>query len=128
MVGRATRNKRPRLRYLYFTFLMSMFRRRRFECTGWKSDLTRFADGKLWASQGNWIRGSSIRETNLEAFMDTDNLPLDQRMTDKQDDDLVADEIMESYQERVLGPIHEEESEDEEEGSDMEEEWDDEEK
>jgi HNH endonuclease len=103
-------DNRPRLRYLYFTFLMSMFRRRRFECTGWKSDLTRYLGGKMWASPGNWIRGSSIRaiarriahETNLEAFADTHDLPLQPKTTDKRDDDVVADEVMECYEAKVL--------------------------
>ena len=109
-------DSRPRLRYLYFTFLMSMFRRRRFECTGWKSDLARYASGKMWASPGNWVRGSSIRaiarriahETNLEAFVGTD-LPLQPRTTDKRDDDVVADEVMESYEAKVLGGLKEQE-------------------
>ena len=102
-------DNRPRLRYLYFTFLMSMFRRRRFECTGWKSDLTRFAGGNMWASPGNWLRGSSIRtiarriahETNLEAFTGTHDLPLHLRTIDKRDDDVVADEVIESYEAKV---------------------------
>ena len=117
-------DNRPKLRYLYFTFLMSMFRRRRFECTGWKSDLIRFAGGKVWASPGNWLRGSSIRtiarriayETDLEAFAGTHDLPLHSRTTDKRDEDVVADEVIESYEAKAL----KEEVDDEEETDDEE--------
>jgi len=115
-------DNRPRLRYLYFTFLMSLFRRRRFECTGWRSDLARYASGKMWASPGNWVRGSSIRviarrvayETHLEAFVGTHDLPLQPRTIDERDDEVMADEVMESYEAKVLGSLKEQEVNDEE--------------
>ncbi|OCK88888.1 uncharacterized protein K441DRAFT_668351 [Cenococcum geophilum 1.58] len=115
-------DNRPRLRYLYLTFLMSLFRRRRFECTGWRSDLARYASGKMWASPGNWVRGSSIRviarrvayETHLEAFVGTHDLPLQPRTIDERDDEVMADEVMESYEAKVLGSLKEQEVNDEE--------------
>ena len=107
-------DNRPRLRYLYFTFLMTMFRRRRFECTGWQGDLARYTCGKFWGSPGNWLRGSSIRtlarrishEPDLEAFVGTHDLPLHPRTVDERDDDVVADEVMESYEAKVSGGLN----------------------
>jgi hypothetical protein len=110
-------DNRPRLRYLYFTFLMSLFRRQRFECAGWKSDLARYVNGKMWASPGKWVRGLSIRviarriayETDLKAFVGTHDLPLQPGTMDKRDDEVVADELMESYEAKVLGSLKEQE-------------------
>ena len=57
----------------------------------------------MWASPGNWFRGSSIRviahwlafEPNLEAFVGVSDLPLHPRTTDRWDDAVVADEVAE---------------------------------
>lgn len=46
------RSQRPRLRYLYFKFLMNLMRRRRYECQGWKNDLFKYATGAMWGSPG----------------------------------------------------------------------------
>ena len=94
---------RPGLRYLYFNFLVSTFRRRRLEYTGWRSDLSRYAEGKMWGSPGKWLRGSSVRaiarrvghEPDLESFLDTTNLPLeDDDGDDNFDDELFAEETI----------------------------------
>jgi hypothetical protein len=41
-------------------------------------------------------------ETNLEAFVGTHDLPLQPRTADKRDDHVMADEVMESYEAKVL--------------------------
>ncbi len=116
---------RPGLRYLYFTFLMTIFRCRRFECTGWKTDLMRYASGKAWASPGKWLRGTSLRamaariahEPNLEKFLGTSDLPMFERTTDQEDDELFSDEALETYNAKAMGkPAEAEETGEFEEG------------
>jgi hypothetical protein len=76
----------------------------------------------MWASPGNWVRGSSIRviarriayETHLKAFVGTHDLPLQPRTIDKRDDEVMADEVIESYEAKVLGSLKEQEVDDEE--------------
>lgn len=82
----------PRLRYLYFTFLMSVFRRQRGECEGWKNDVLLYSHGKAWGSPKKWLRGSTIRmlgrriglEPDLEKLLGTNDLPL---TTEEDEDD-----------------------------------------
>ncbi len=100
---------RPRLRYLYFNFLTALFRRRRFECTGWKTDVARYSHSKMWGSPGRWLRGSTIRamarrighEVDLESFLGTTDLPLDDNAPEQWDDDLVSDEVYRAFEGRV---------------------------
>ena len=97
-------SNQPRLRYLYFTMMLSIFRRRRYECTGWRNDLGKYAKGTMWGSPGKkWIWGSTIRtmahkighETDLENFFGTSDLLLDDGKDQRSgsEDEVVADEI-----------------------------------
>ena len=97
-------SNRPRLRYLYFNMIMTVFRRRRYECTGWRNDLCNYAKSTMWGSPGKkWIRGSTIRtmarkighETDLEKFFGTSDLLLDDNEDRRSgsEDEVVADEI-----------------------------------
>ena len=55
----------------------------------------------MWGSPGKWLRGSSIRaiarhvghEPDLESFLNTADLPLEENGDDGFDDELFADEI-----------------------------------
>lgn len=104
-------DNRPRLRYLYFTFLMRLFRRRRYECTGWKNDLFQYAKGGMWGSPGKWLRASTLKslarrvghEPDLESFLDTADLPLEAGQDDSDDNGLVADEIYDAYEYMARG-------------------------
>ena len=117
---------RPSLRHLYFNFLLSTFRKRRFECTGWRSDQRKYAQGKMWGSPGNrWLRGPSIRaiarrlghELDLESFLDTADLPLSENGNDNNDgfdDELLAEETITGEQLVVTEKASDDEEESEE--------------
>ena len=108
---------RPRLQYLYFTFLMNIFRRRRYECHGWKNDLFQYAKGKAWGSPEGWLRGSTMRtlcrrvghEADLEEFLGTDDLPLttgdQEEGMDERYDNLASQQIQAAVHDEVEPPI-----------------------
>ena len=100
-------DNRPDLRYLYFQFLLTLFRRRRLECTGWRSDLARYAREDMWGSPGKWLRGSSLRaiarrlghEESLEGVLETSELPIfDDDEVDSNEEELIAEEVVAAYQ------------------------------
>lgn len=102
-------DNRPGLRYLYFNYLMSIFRRHRYEVTGWQEDLFRFAAArKMWSSPGGWLRRSTLMALarrvghiqNLPALLGTDDLATVDP-GDEKDDDLTADVIAQAYEERA---------------------------
>lgn len=98
---------RPRLRYLYFSFVMNLFRRRRYECAGWRNDYFQYVKGAMWGSPGGLVRGSTLRtlarrvghEPDLEAFLETTDLPLISDEDSHVDDELVADEVADALEE-----------------------------
>ncbi|KAI9752467.1 MAG: hypothetical protein M1815_000487 [Lichina confinis] len=107
---------RPRLRYLYFTFLMNVFRRQRGECEGWKNDVLPYSHGEAWGSPKQWLRGSTIRmlgrriglEPDLEKLLGTNDLPI---TTEEDEDDkdgrfaaLVSEQIHASVQDKLELP------------------------
>ncbi len=100
---------RPDLRYLYFSYLVTLCRRRRFEGSGWQSDLKKYAVRTMWGSSGKWVRESSLRaiarrvayEPDLEDFLGTPDLPLVRAQTFQDfDDSLLAEEVITAYEKR----------------------------
>jgi hypothetical protein len=51
---------RPGNRYLYFTLMLSILRRRRYQVDGWQSNFIRFAGGQYWGSPGPYLRTSTM--------------------------------------------------------------------
>ena len=51
---------RPRERYLEFAFLVTLLRRRRYDCTGWRNDLSQHSGRKPWASLERLPRGATM--------------------------------------------------------------------
>ncbi|TKA81767.1 hypothetical protein B0A49_00639 [Cryomyces minteri] len=57
---------RPAKRYLYFHFLLSIFRRRKYAVTDWGQDRIELSPTQVWATPGSWIRRSMLRPLAYE--------------------------------------------------------------
>ena len=57
---------RPGKRYLYMHTLLSLFRRRRYDVTGWENDREQVLGGQIWASPGKWARKSMVQALAVE--------------------------------------------------------------
>lgn len=57
---------RPHKRYLYFTCLVSLYRRLRFFVEGSERDRENLEMGKIWGTPGKWMRRSIIKALALE--------------------------------------------------------------
>ena len=100
-------DNRPRLRYLYFTFIMNVLRRKQHECTGWMSDLDKYTNQRMWGSPDKWLRGASMRaiarrmghSLKLEEVLSTPHLSLKSEgdNNDTFDDDTFADTALVAY-------------------------------
>ncbi|KAK6373949.1 hypothetical protein LTS17_007919 [Exophiala oligosperma] len=61
---------RPSKRYLYIHALLTMFRRRRYNVSGWENDRDQIFSDRTWATPGKWARRSMVEALAVE-FGDT---------------------------------------------------------
>lgn len=59
-------DKRPSRRCLYLTYLLTLFRRRRFDVQGWERDCEKVSSGRFWGTPGPWLRRSVIQAIAFE--------------------------------------------------------------
>ena len=57
---------RPGRRHLYLHYLLTLFRRKRFNVEGWESDSAKVTSGYIWGSPGPWLRRSIIQALAFE--------------------------------------------------------------
>lgn len=57
---------RPGRRHLYLHYLLTLFRRKRFNVEGWETDTTKVVSGYIWGSPGPWLRRSIIQALAFE--------------------------------------------------------------
>ena len=93
---------RPGLRYLYFNYLLTLLRRRRYQCRGWPSDLNRYKNQYMWGSPGKWLRESSLRaiarsvghDLDIMSFFGKTDLPFRHDRGDDFENNLLGLEAM----------------------------------
>lgn len=57
---------RPGRRHLYLHYLLTLFRRKRFNVEGWETDAAKATSGYMWGSPGPWLRRSIIQALAFE--------------------------------------------------------------
>jgi hypothetical protein len=57
---------RPGKHYLYMHALLSLFRRRRYDVSGWEKDREQVFNGQIWPTREKWARRSMVEALALE--------------------------------------------------------------
>lgn len=57
---------RPGRRFLYLHYLLTLFRRKRFNVDGWEDDQKKITNTYLWGTPGPWLRRSIIKALAFE--------------------------------------------------------------
>jgi hypothetical protein len=112
---------RPARRYLYFTFLIALFRRRRHKCAGWERDEALIKCRKMWHTPGKWLHNSTMRALarrmgfveDLEDFLDSPETGLAPPDENEQEDiELICASVEEGYNLAEKKHNHQEDLED----------------
>lgn len=64
---------RPRRKYLYLHYILTLCRRKRFNVEGWEQDFKKATNGFIWGTPGPWLRRNIIKALAFEVG-DAENL------------------------------------------------------